>query len=815
MSGPAALDLLFEPDDEGTVQLVQQGQQPPPRRQPGPTVVPIPGAPQPQQRPRAAPQPKTKAMDLLFDDEPQQQPAPAAAPQQPSQSPGMWKRFTGYFTGQQDPAYSNVPGFNEQDLYSASGEAGGRGLVAAKTLAGNDDAYAGMIKSQLGPAFTRFEQDKHGQKVVVFKDNAGAEVKRYVNAPGLDWQDVDRGLHGALPYMAAATGVGAALGGAGLGLNVLGQGAAAAATRMGADQTANLLYQSNEPVDYGAVAITGAAGAAGPLISRGIGALTRNFSTIPGIVDRNGNLTAEGAEIARKAGLDLDGLVGEAAKKFAETYAKTRSTTEAGVRGSTTEFGIPVSRGQLTKDPETLRLEEAYRRTINGPQARDVMSGFDDAQRLAVQDAAIGINRGQPQPRVQSFAEQLAPNRGVMDINKQTLGPSVREGLQEAETAAKSHLNQMWDDVPKIGASQTALEKLPASIQQSLSKMDMEVDDALMPAAKRMGETIRDYMGGVSNKTAVPEVFGSRNSPTVDQMRRRLLSQYNAAAPGTADQRAAKAIYDGFDDWLLKAADDMVTSTADDAVQAAAKLRAARDATREIKQAFEPKFQGKATPASNIIQKIMHDEKGASAEGVIDTLFGAMAKTGAPKDGTVEALKHIKQALHNPQWGGPHSDTWNDIRLAYWSRLVIDKQGNFVTPGVGLNNIQNALTSQGSAINVLFTPQERQWMVRYAKALRDITWKDPNPSGTGYAVQAATREFMTKVMQAIGWQSNGPIGLMFGTAMTPLRNAAAGVAARANVAQRAPQIVDPKLTPYGSALVQGGLRTDLGGQSYD
>jgi len=781
-----------------------------------PAPAPQPAQPQPQA------QPKGSTLDwMLDDDKPAAQPAPPPAAPAPvaNSKHGTHRgdKIGTYIKGNVDPNYANVPGFREEDLQTSAATLqpdydGGRRMAFGKVFAGDDAAYHNIIRSELGPAYVRTEKDAHGQQVLVFKDAAGQEQKRYANKPGLDGQDVDRALFGTLPYMVTGGIAGALTRAKPLANQMLAHLGAAAGTRYVSDAGSNLMLGADQPADFGAAAIQGIAGATGPVIGRVLGNTVRATKTVPSIVDDAGNLTARGQALAEKAGLDAAAIQGDMAKEFAKTYAKTASEAEAAAIASTKPYGIKVSRGQVTNDPEQLLMEKEMRHGVHGTKSKEVMQGLKDEQDQQIFGAALGYPNKRGQGQTPAIAEMIAPHRGVAETNVNVLGPTIRGGVQEAQETASNFAGKAWKEVGDTYASKTALGDLPSAVQGRLKATGMDVDDALMPASKRMGESIRDYMGSKITAGAVPEVFGSRASLSVDEMRRRLLAQYGSAAPGSPDAKAAKAIYDGFDDWLLSSADKMISTGAKDAAQNAVALRTARDATKELKQIFEPSFRGKATPAGNIIDKVINEEKGASAEGVVNTLFGAFAKTGAPKDGTEEALKHIKTGLLNPKWGVQGGkETWDDIRLAYWSRIVIDKQGQMHPPGVMLNNIENVLHSQRSIINVLYAPEEARAMRQFANALRVVARKDANPSGSGVAIARSSKEFATTMLKAIGWQTNGPVGLALATAMEPLRNVIGSVGAKSSVAQRAPRILDPNMAHLPNAMMQAGLRTDFGG----
>ena len=110
----------------------------------------------------------------------------------------------------------------------------------------------------------------------------------------------------------------------------------------------------------------------------------------------------------------------------------------------------------------------------------------------------------------------------------------------------------------------------------------------------------------------------------------------------------------------------------------------------------------------------------------------------------------MKAALR--KYGDPRiaSDTIADLKIAYWARLVQNKQGAAHSPQVMLNNIKAALANQKTLVQELYSPAEIGQMRRLQNALERIVYKDPNPSGSGYMIAALVKQFFGKIMEAFG-----------------------------------------------------------------
>lgn len=698
----------------------------------------------PDQEPtQQAPQPVLDGVELLFGDDPQQsQSTSATDPNAEPDAPTWWGRRVQDIRGRQDPRYGDLPRLTEQFRGELTNP------VSAGALFGSSDAQmADIIEKQLGDNFIRREKDANGYDVFVTRGPDGQEQRGYVNKPGLEGEDIARGILGAVPYVVGGVGVGALTKGLGGFGRFLTYGGSSGATSIAGD-VAQMPLGSEQGIELGKAGFAAGAGAAGVPAEILASKLWGRFVVEPKLFNRStGQLTPEGQRLAMSQGLDPAAMQADISKTFAQTYAKTRSASQAAIKAQEGEFNIPSSVGQRTKDSWQLTQEEAARRNLYGDQARDAMKAFDARQAEAVDFAArtrmpsdFRAQSGQP-------GGTMSPN-GITHVqqmpdNAADLGSGIQTGMRHARGKAEAGEDAAWDAVTDLLPTPQAFGILPQHVNARLSSIGMRVTPE-MPKASAMGKAIDDYMEGKAFADPVAKVFQQSPVKTLDEMRRQLLGMYRSAADDT-DRAAAKAIYDGFNDWIDDAAKQSFIA-GDPA--AAANLRIARDWTRTMQGLFSPSVKGKQSPAARLISDLMDAD---SPERAAQILFGPASSTSPSsiKPGAIEALRSMKAALQryaDPRIAG---DTIADLKIAYWAKLVQSGKGLPHSPQIMLNNIRAAFTNQRTMLNELFSPAELSQIQRLAKQLETITYKDPNPSGSGYTAAALTKQFFGKLLDAI------------------------------------------------------------------
>lgn len=736
-----------------------------------------------------------------------------ASGQAQAEQPGMLRRFAqgavDMVRGKQDPAFAGIPTINQAD--DVPSDARGRlleGGAAARTTAISDRSYSDVLRNQLGDAFIRQEQDANGYPVLVYRNKDGGESKAYVNRPGLDWEDVDRGLSATMPYLLGGGLVGSATRGLGIVTRAGLQGATGAGVSVGQDVAASGMG-SEEGIDMVRAGLAGGLGAAGelasPLVHWGRQALGLGTKYI----DDAGRLTPEGAAAARRAGVDPKDLDAETTAAFADALRVGRDPAEALSQVRSNRFGIPTTKGQRTKDPELLTIEKDIRYGSLGPDAKAELAKLDREQAQAIANQVRGhvIPGRDGVDEFTGLGAQISPRRLPHEQNWETLGQSVRGGLDEAREALKAQERAAWDAVPDITPRPQAFDDLPQFLDDALG--NMRIDAQLTPTAMRMDAELAAFRDGKGIIADGPKMVRQSPIRTLDEMRRRLLDTYKSAAPGTPDARAAKAYYDGFNDWVWSAAEKGLIN-GDPA--AAAKMHAAREITREVKSLLQPRnAQGRTTPANRILSQVMDDAD--TPERVVANLLGDAGPQTPPKAGVVDALARIKSILDR---AGTETakETWNDIRLAYWLKLTTAKDGKVLSPTMLKKNIDQAFTSQGSLLKTLFSDAERSEFRAFARAVGEAAYKDPNPSGTASALRAMANGPRNSLLKtALQTQSKRELFSKHNVIMSRIysmlaqkvpnlggsRDAIGLRAAQRAVDQRLSPRRPPSLGPYGAA----------------
>lgn len=723
--------------------------------------------------------------------------------------------------GEHDPRYKDIGSVFEQFKGELSGPTATAALGGA-----DDDAMSNIIEKQLGDKFIRREKDANGYDVFVTAGPNGEEQKGYINKPGLDSEDIWRNVYGAAPYLLSGGAAGAALRGTGIGARMLGQFAANSAPSVAGDFV-NQQMGSGQAVDPVKAGVMGTAGAVAEPVAAIGGALWRRFVTEPGLIDKGtGQLTQKGIEAARAAGVDDADITPDFARQFAKTLSSTKNPAQAATRAGLDSYGIPATRGQLTKDPYLLTQEEGMRRRLYGEQAQSTMQGFDRSQGDAIRFAALGDDgRGTvlPQQSVrqpgqgfpafrpkQGIGQQINPMRqpGAIDADRMpsTLGSNVQSTLQTARQNARQQESSLWTDgATQLAPTQEALRTLPDVINPKIA--DIPIDTVNTPTAAGMRDHLVAFMEGKAPET-VNSPFKSAPVKTVDQMRRRLFEASKSAVNGQ-DRTASKALYDGFNDWISEAASQKLLA-GDSA--GALQLAKARGFTREVRNIFEPRASdGTMSPAGRRIATILDPAKADSGEAVIQTLFGSRAGSSPPSAGTISTLRQVKTALDRFAPGDAGTQAWNDIRLAYWSRLITSGNGELVGPTAMLNNIKSAIANQRSVLNTLYAPDEQRQIRNFVQALEHVSYKPPNASGSGYAAASFAKDGLLNLLDAFGIGTPAR-AVLERLGITDSWNAAAAKQAIRQVPRPRPRNLAPLLAAGASALQQSqpSLRGGMG-----
>lgn len=777
-----ALDLIFGDDPDLIPTQAAPVQRPDPVRRPGP------GRPAPQ---ASAPGLSRKdAESLIFDDAehgkaplPQAQRAAGPYPGfKPIADETMAEYVWNNIRGRKDPRYAGLKAIDEE-MAAEGNDKFGRKVVGSSPFAVTDQQQLDIAKQGLGDRFIRTERDAHGANVIVYRGQDGSEKKAYENVPGLDALDTSRFVMQAIPY--ALMGGAAGMGAKALGTAVARQGVAGAATSLGSDVAAQGFGATESP-DLVRAGVAGSFGAGTQLAAPAVGALWRRFVTEPGLI-QGGQLTPKGIAAAKEAGLDPAILTPEVMQQFAEEVARTGST-RIGKTVLGRQFDIPISRGQMSKDPSQLLTEKAMRNGVYDDAAKTTMQDFDRRQAMAVERAAFG---GPDAKR--SVAQQIAPDRAGQGIGPAEIGSEIMAGTQEAKKGAQEIYRTTWDQVKQLGATDAAKAELSPVLTAKVGPL--RLDEKVTPKAAAMLEDLDAFVAGGA-PGAKSKILQQSAVQDVGDMRKRLLALYKGASE-SQDIAASKALYDGFNEWIEKSAEKALL-TGDPA--SAVWMRKARDVSKEMMSIFGPTATGgRETPGRKIIQSLLNE--GTTPETIVGKLFSTDPGS-MPRAGTVEALNLIKHGMDKYLPPIRAQAVWQDIKIGQWQKLIMKPDGSLHTPTVMAQNIDKFFRSQASVAKALYTGEDSKVIRQFGAAMREIAYKDPNPSGSGVAAAFYASQWGQAITRMV-MNPQGPVSRVLNIlmAVTPVKRVAGDMAAQRAINPRMPTR-NPTIGSVGSFVGQ-------------
>lgn len=694
--------------------------------------------------------------------------------------------------GKQDPTTKDLGSFLGPTMERELPDAGQRGPIAANIFLGqDDDSLANLIGEQLGPRFKGVRKDANGYPIVSYIGQDGQPAESYVNRPGLDMQDLTRGVVGAVPYLAVGGVVGAGVRGASLLPRMLAQGTTQGGTAASTDLGAALGGVAD--LNPGQTALkTGLAagfGAGGEALGAAIGTIWRKFVTEPGLFDASaGQLTQKGAQAAQQAGLNPAQLSRELQQQFSKDLAKTGSGQTASRGVVSAEFGIPRTRGELQNDIPSLIREQQIRAGNYGPDAANRMKNFDTGQQDAVRNALFGeitTNTGRQKP---SIAQTIAPNRSVDDYGKAEVGGNIRKNTEAAYFAAKETEDKAWELVPKnIKPMPESMPLLAQRVNAAVGDYDIMPDGVAARMIKKVGQFSRNEA-----PAQIDDIITSSPVGDVGKMRK-ILTGTLADAQTPSDRAAAGAVYDAFNTWSREAAEQGLLNGAD--AVGMAKMTTARGISRDIHQIFEGQ---KGTPGARILADVL--KKSDSAEGVVNSMF--TGPTSEIRAGTIQALRSLKQAYNAYLEPQAAKASWDDIRLAYVLRMVQDTTKSVGDP-VGAqalqSNINKILSKQMSVARELLTPEEIGMLRRFSGSLQGIEKKNINRSWTGPSTANYAKDFFNTLITAVGFKSTlaGTVGNMAGANI--VKRAYGSTQASQALSGQPKGLPNPSFAGYGGA----------------
>ena len=293
-----------------------------------------------------------------------------------------------------------------------------------------------------------------------------------------------------------------------------------------------------------------------------------------GAVATETGFTPRARAVLLNAGLDADNLPPELAHHIEASFA-TKGETPAALReAQAAEFGLPLSRGQATADPQALAREGRALAGQSGARAQQIGEEFGTRQAdalAATRDRFMGMAAGDA-PRVENpqqayeaaadRARQIAQaqaeresvaQRGVDDALRGVRGragpdaidgaTSAIQGVRDAAEQAKAGYRQAYGEVGQIPGNFVpgAMDRVGSRVRVRLGS-EVPIDDVTTPAATR---ALRDLDN-------VPGLFDLQpgegpNLRQVEQLRKRLVAYRGTTTTNATDRRAMDQVIHQFD----------------------------------------------------------------------------------------------------------------------------------------------------------------------------------------------------------------------------------------------------------------------------
>ena len=404
--------------------------------------------------------------------------------------PSWWQEN---ISGVQDPKYGALP-----SVYSQFPDELHNQTALAATLGASDPQMGDIVAKTLGPKVLRREKDAHGYDVFVTRGKDGQEQKAYLNRPGLDLEDVSRGVHGALPYM-----IGGGVGG-GVARSLMGR-AAVDALVGGATSVAGDIAQQPLGSEQGVE-----------------GGKALGIGILGGVARPVGRAVSNGAGYVRDAlapaPAPLASYSGKAISRLEEAMQGTGGTPNLdrqGYQNQVQNLGPDVAMlGDMTP---TLQNDTA--RLAGMPGSADVAAA----------------NLGQRQ--------DFAPDRLRSAINV-NVGPEINlpEHIKAQSQAYNAQAKPLYDQFYK-----TPILSTP-ELKDVMARVPRGAINSAQDLAKREGyqKTVRtlktdDYMTpitGVQKSTAEPVIPGVE----YDYIKRAIDDAAKTAKPGSNEQRITEKL---------------------------------------------------------------------------------------------------------------------------------------------------------------------------------------------------------------------------------------------------------------------------------
>lgn len=562
-------------------------------------------------------------------------------------------------------------------------------------------------------------QDEKGN-LIASNNKTGAQV--IVNKPGMSGLDFLQAMGVTAAFFPAAKAANLATT---IPAKAAAVGTASAATQTGLDLGQQVAGRTEDVslgnIDAGDVAVAGLGGAAFEALFQG---LSRAVPLLRQQLARTGQVTDEMRQTVRsqavELGIDPEAITDDVVEQLARAADDAATPGQTGAVQGEREFGIDLSRGQREGTQSALRKED-----VLFSRAPDTRSTLEQAQSIQGREAAQTIREGLGGQAIET---------------PQAVGGAIRQGVQEAESAADAIVRQAFDEVGDAALTPEGFKGLLNATKNAVR--GVEFDRTLPETAKILSLTNKTLNNLFRKKGVRAKPV---NIQTLEQMRQRIGTAISSAEK--ADKRQVTMIKRAWDDYLDDAVQNALL-TGDDA--ALEQLKNSRSLFSEYAKKFRQNPQ--KGPSGRVIDT---DAPGKMVEKIVDAnptdieinnaLFGAGNTFGGP------AAKNMALRFKSIV----DDEGWNAIRQGGFNKLLkFQPDGKTISGQRSATALRDAMDKNRELMTTLYSPEEIALFNRFIKQVQRtqpiITKQRGNPSGTAQAMIDATAELGNRVMRTLG-----------------------------------------------------------------
>ena len=450
-------------------------------------------------------------------------------------------------------------------------------------------------------------------------------------------------------------------------------------------------------------------GVASPVLERVASGIGRLASMGKNVVDHNGLVSPEVAELAKAEGLsNLDILrLGPRLGAAISQYGMRPEAVRVAQFG---EFGMTPTKGMVTKSPEMLEREAQYA----GPMYEGI------------------------QQQAGKTAERLYGPTAPIDESVESAAIAARDKALAAKNMADIEYQRARDMDPLAFFSRDSISDLGSRIGMEMSRDpqmgNLVTNDAAKRALKRLDETV-----GAEMIVRGPLVPGGKPVTTVNQgfasveSGRQALNAELAAAMKAGDGEGVKAIrniIDRFDDNIESAMTNGAFS-GDPAV--VDQWRNARGMWRDYQEKFGVKRSGEES--GSLIKDIIDKKRDPSEVG--SAIFNFSSGDPSMKQTAMKTIGQLNRAL------GPNSPEMQGIKASFINDLMNPAGATPKDFARTAERINDFLEGKGSSVARRFlSDKEREVLSRFSKVMENAGSMPKDQLQKNVSVIAETAKMM-------------------------------------------------------------------------